>query len=243
MSDTATPRFLDSGEAALVVEYGQAIDPAIHERVLALDDALRAASIYGVVETVPTFRSLMIHYDPLRIERGSLIAAIGALEAAPPAERRSPAEWTIPCCYEGGLGEDLGEIARLTGLPEQGVAELHAGATYRAYMYGFAPGFCYLGGTPDRLAVSRRATPRPPTRPNVVLVAGGLSLISTVSMPTGWWIIGTTPERLYAPDRDPAFLISVGDSVRFEPIDRVTFDLLERRAAMGELVARKRGGG
>ena len=165
---------------------------------------------------------------------------IGGLGTGPSSTSRPHASWTIPCCYEDGLGEDLSEIARLAGLSEQRVAALHSGATFRVYMYGFAPGFCYLGGTPDELAVSRRATPRPPTRPNVVLVAGGLSLISTVSMPTGWWIIGTTPERLYAPSRDPVFLVAVGDAIRFEPIDRAIFDRLERRAAAGEIVARRR---
>jgi inhibitor of KinA len=241
-NERSDPRFLDSGEAALLVEYGQAIDPAIHERVLALDEALRAGRIDGVIEMVPTFRSLMIHYDPLRIDRESLVSAVKGLETRPSSGRQSPVRWTIPCCYEDELGEDLREIAALANLSELRAAALHSGATYRAYMYGFAPGFCYLGGTPEQLAVSRRATPRPPTRPNVVLVAGGLSLISTVSMPTGWWIIGTTPERLYAPTRDPAFLISVGDSVSFEPIDRAVFDLLEQRAAAGEVVARRSAG-
>jgi KipI family sensor histidine kinase inhibitor len=241
MSDVERPepRFLNSGEAALVVEYGQIIDPVIHDSVLALDAALNVAKIKGVVETVPTFRSLMIHYDPLQISRESLIAAILGLETIPASDQRSRAIWTIPCCYEGELGEDLGEIAGLAGLSEQRAAALHFEATYRVYMYGFAPGFCYLGGTPGELAVSRRATPRSPTRPNVVLVAGGLSLVSTVSMPTGWWIIGTTPERMYAPTRDPIFLVSVGDTVRFEPIDRVTFDMLERRAAEGETIAKR----
>jgi inhibitor of KinA len=240
--DKTEPRFLDSGETALSVEFGRAIDPVLHDKVLTLDENLRTSKIDGVVETVQTFRSLMIHYDPLRIDRNSLIDTIKGLEARPPGERRPPSKWTIPCCYEDGLGEDIAEIADLAGLTERAVATLHFGAVYKAYMYGFAPGFCYLGGTPRQLAVSRRVTPRPPTRPNVVLVAGGLSLISTVSMPTGWWIMGTTPERLYAPNREPMFLIAIGDSVSFEPIDRTTFDLLERRAAAGEIIARRNDG-
>ena len=119
------------------------------------------------------------------------------------------------------------------------VIALHAEATYRVYMYGFAPGFCYLGGLPEQLAISRRTTPRPPTPPNVILVGGGLTLVSTFSMPTGWWLIGRTPERMFSPSRRPTFLAEVGDALRFEPIDRATFDALEARAEVGEIVAKR----
>jgi KipI family sensor histidine kinase inhibitor len=232
-------RFLNAGEAALVVEFGDSVDPAIHDRVLALDAALGVANLAGVIETVPTYRSLMIHYEPLILDRAALIDAISSLAVAESAPRRQPSLWIIPCCYEGALGEDIGEIADRASLSRDEVMRLHSDASYRVYMYGFAPGFCYLGGLPEALAVSRRPAPRPPTPPNVVLVAGGLSLITTVSMPTGWWIIGTAPERMFAPSREPVFLAEVGDSIRFEPIDRATFDELERRAAAGEIVARR----
>jgi KipI family sensor histidine kinase inhibitor len=232
-------RFLDAGEAALVVEFGDSVDPAIHDRVLALDAALGVANLAGVIETVPTFRSLMIHYEPLILDRAALVDAISSFTVAESAPRGAPSLWTIPCCYEGALGEDIGEIAGRASLSRDEVVRFHSGASYRVYMYGFAPGFCYLGGLPEALAVSRRPTPRPPTPPNVVLVAGGLSLITTVSMPTGWWIIGTTPERMFAPSREPVFLAEVGDGICFEPIDHATFDELERRAAAGEIVARR----
>ena len=117
---------------------------------------------------------------------------------------------------------------------------LHAGASYRAYMYGFAPGFCYLGGLPTELAISRRRTPRPPHPANSILIGGGLALISTFSMPTGWWLVGRTPERMFSPDRTPIFLVEVGDTLRFEPIDRATFDALNARAQAGEIVAKRK---
>jgi KipI family sensor histidine kinase inhibitor len=233
------PRLLDAGEAALVVEFGTAVDPAISDRVLALDAALTGLALDGVRETVPTYRSLMIHYDPLRLARADLATAIRTIEAAPHAPHAPANRWTIPCCYDPAHGEDLGEIAAMTGLDIERVIALHSGATYRVYMFGFAPGFCYLGGLPSELAVSRRATPRPPTPPNVVTIGGGLALVTTVSMPTGWWLIGRTPERIFAPAREPNFLVSVGDALRFEPIDRTAFDRLEARAASGEVVARR----
>lgn len=244
MADASALRLLDAGEAALVAEFGSTVDPAISDRVLALDDALRADPPEGVRETVPTYRSLMIHYDPLVLSREALAARILALSDRAGTRAAAPSLWTLPCCYAetgGGepCGEDVAAIAELTGLSPERVASLHAGATYRVYMYGFAPGFAYLGGLPDALAVPRRAKPRPPHPANALLIGGGLAAVGTVPMPTGWYVIARTPARLYAPDRDETFPVAAGDRIRFEPIDAGTFAALERRAAAGENVARR----
>jgi KipI family sensor histidine kinase inhibitor len=127
----------------------------------------------------------------------------------------------------------------MTGLSKERVVALHAGTIYRVYMYGFAPGFCYLGGLPSELAVSRRPTPRSPHPPNTILLGGGLTLIATFSMPTGWWLLGRTPERMFAPTRERNFLVDVGDALRFAPIDRPTFESLEARAESGEIVSQE----
>jgi KipI family sensor histidine kinase inhibitor len=232
------PRFLDAGEAALVVEFGTVVDPNINDRVLALDAAIQDPGIVGVRETVPTYRSLMIHYDPLTISRERLIEQVNAIEAGPAAPRKPVHRWTFPCCYEEPFGEDIVRVAGMTKLMPEKVIALHSGATYRVYMYGFAPGFTYLGGLAPELAVSRRAKPRPPHPANTVLVGGGLTLISTFSMPTGWYLFGRTPERMFSLERKQVFLVDVGDDLRFAPIDRTTFDALEARVAAGEIVAK-----
>jgi inhibitor of KinA len=234
-----TPRFLDAGEAALVVEFGTDVEPAINDRVLALDEALHAAPPEGLRETVPTYRSLMIHYDPLILDREKLIEAIGRIEAAPEKPREPASLWTIPCCYDPVYAEDLHEIAAMTRLTPERVIALHSGATYRVYMYGFSPGFCYLGGVPPEIQVSRRVTPRPPHPANTILLGGGLTLVSTFSMPTGWWLIGRTPEHMFEPARERVFLVDVGDALRFAPVDRAEFDALAARVAAGEIVARQ----
>jgi inhibitor of KinA len=234
-----TPRFLDAGEAALVVEFGATVDPLTSDYVVTLDEALASLVVPGVLETVPTYRSLMIHYDPLVLDRETLIAKIRAIEDRPHFPRRPKNCWTIPCCYEPPLGEDLSHIAEAAAVTRAQVVALHSGATFRAYMYGFAPGCCYLGGLPSELAISRRPTPRAPYVANSVLVAGGLSLIGTFSMPTGWWVIGRTPVRMFSPVRDPIFLLQLGDLVRFKSIDMEEFDSLEQRFTSGEVVAER----
>jgi KipI family sensor histidine kinase inhibitor len=232
-------RFLDAGEAALVVEFGAGVDPAVNDRVLALDAALSERMLAGVRESVPTYRSLMIHYDPLVLGRAALIDAIRSIETGPLRPRAPLDRWTIPCCYDPSIAEDLNEVAATTGLTPERVVALHSGATYRVYMYGFAPGFCYLGGVPKELVVSRRATPRPPHPPNTVLLGGGLTLVATFAMPTGWWIMGRTPERMFALERKPVFLVGIGDELDFEAVDSATLEQLEARAASGEIVARR----
>jgi KipI family sensor histidine kinase inhibitor len=232
-------RFLDAGEAALVVEFGAGVDPAVNDRVLALDAALLERTLAGVRESVPTYRSLMIHYDPLVLGRAALIDAIRSIETGPLKPRAPLDRWTIPCCYDPSIAEDLNEVAATTGLTPERVVALHSGATYRVYMYGFAPGFCYLGGVPKELVVSRRATPRPPHPPNTVLLGGGLTLVATFAMPTGWWIMGRTPERMFALERKPVFLVGIGDELHFEAVDSATLEQLEARAASGEIVARR----
>ena len=232
-------RFLDAGEAALVVEFGAGVDPAVNDRVLALDAALLERTLAGVRESVPTYRSLMIHYDPLVLGRAALIDAIRSIETGPLRPRAPLDRWTIPCCYDPSIAEDLNEVAATTGLTPERVVALHSGATYRVYMYGFAPGFCYLGGVPKELVVSRRTTPRPPHPPNTVLLGGGLTLVATFAMPTGWWIMGRTPERMFALERKPVFLVGIGDELHFEAVDSATLEQLEARAASGEIVARR----
>jgi KipI family sensor histidine kinase inhibitor len=232
-----TPRFLDAGETALVVEFGDAIDPALNDRVLALDDALRGAALGGVIETVPTFRSLLIQYDPLVIVREKLVAEVVARDLPATSGRHAGRRWRFPCCYEPPYGEDIAEVAARLSLTVDRVIALHTQSFYRLYMYGFAPGFAYLGGLAGELGISRREHPRPPHPVGAIMIAGGMSLVTTVAMPTGWWVIGRTPERMFAADRDPVFLAAVGDEIRFEPVDADTFARLAARARAGETIA------
>jgi inhibitor of KinA len=234
----AKPRYLPAGESALVVEFGDTIDPKIHDRVLALDAAVQQANWQGLIETVPTYRSLMIHFDPRRLTTEALADALAGLDypSAPPRTRRQL--WHIPACYDPPHGEDIAEVAALLGLSPARIIGLHLGARYRVYMYGFAPGFAFLGGLPEELKIPRRAVPRPPAPPGSLLIAGGQALIASCAMPTGWYGIGRTPVKMFDPRREQVFLAGIGDELSFERIDPVVFDALSVAVEAGELVAR-----
>jgi inhibitor of KinA len=231
------PRFLPVGESALVVEFGATIDPKIHDCVLALNEAIQQGNIEGVTETVPTYRSLMIHFDPHRLTAEGLIDAVAKLRYEAMPSRMGRQRWHIPARYDPPHGEDIAEAAALLGLPQERVISLHLGALYRVYMYGFAPGYTFLGGLPKELTLPRRAVPRAPAPAGSLLIAGVQALIASCAMPTGWYGIGRTPVKMFDPSRTPAFLANIGDEICFERIDLAAFDAFCRQAEAGELVA------
>ena len=232
------PRYLPAGELALVVEFGVTIDPGVHDCVLALDAAVQQASFEGVTETVPTYRSLMIYFDPRRLTAETLITALAKLEDTLKPARTPPQRWHIPACYNSPHDEDIAEVAAFLGLPRAQIIDLHQGARYRVYMYGFAPGFIFLGGLPPELMIPRRAVPRAPAPPGSLLIAGGQALIASCAMPTGWYGIGRTPVKVFDPRRAKVFLVGIGDEICFERIDGEAFDALSLAAEAGELCVR-----
>ncbi len=236
------PRFLPAGDTALTVEFGDAICAELSERVMALDVAVQDAAIPGVVETVPTYRSLMVHYDPVLLSADTLIEKLKTLSAATPRQSAPLRLWHVPVAYGGAYGIDLDAVAERHGLTAERVVELHSGAEYRVYMIGFAPGFTYLGGLDARLHTPRRTDPRPRTPAGSVSIGGIQAAISSVEVPSGWHLLGRTPVRTFDLRREEPFLLRVGDAVRFEPIPHSEWPALEARAAAGEVLARCEAG-
>jgi KipI family sensor histidine kinase inhibitor len=210
------PRILPVGDAALVVEFGDAIHPDIHHQVLALDHALAADPFPGLRETVPTYRSLLVYYDPRQLswdEARRLVA--NALARSTDTPMPEPREVEIPVVYGGEFGPDIGFVAAHTGLSEEEVVRLHTSVTYTVYMLGFAPGFVYLGGLPEALATPRLPTPRPSVPAGSVGIAGLQTGIYGLSTPGGWRLIGRTPLTMLDLNRQPPTLLQPGDRVRF----------------------------
>ena len=236
MNRTAdTPRFLAAGDTALVVEFGRVIDRAVSERVLALRDRVQAAALEGVVELVPSFRSLMVHYDPLRTGNARLTSAIRELLAGQTAASRTARLWRIPACYEGQHAPDLEDVARRTGLATAEVVRLHAQTRYHVYMIGFLPGYPYLGDVPEALRLPRRSDPRVRVPAGAVAIAAAMTGVYPVESPGGWHLIGNTPVRLFDAGRPQPALLAPGDAVCFEPVSAAEHDRLRRRVQAGDL--------
>ena len=211
-------RFLPAGDTAVVVEFGDRIDRALSDRVLALARALRAAPPPGIVDVVPTFRSLLVHYDPLITSGKDVTVAIRTLTDLENGRRRPRRRWTIPACYAAELAPDLAEVAERTGLMADEVVTHHARTEFHVYMIGFAPGHPYMGDLPGELALPRRTDPRLRVPAGSIAIASTLSVIHPIENPTGWHVIGATPIRLFDPAWRQPSLLSPGDAVRFEPV-------------------------
>jgi len=229
VSGLAGARIRDAGETALSIELGEGIDPDVHERVLALDQAVGAAGIEGVRETVPSYRALLVIYDPERITRDALIGRLDAL--APEAATLNLREWPVPACFDGDQADDLSAVAEQTGLSPGEIVDALTAAPLRLYMYGFAPGFAYLGGLDQRLAIPRRATPRASMPPGSLMIAGGQASIASVSMPTGWYVVGRTPVAMFSPEREPMVPFQPGDAILLRPVSRDEFEALAAQDA------------
>jgi inhibitor of KinA len=224
-------RFLSAGDRALVVEFGDRIDRALSNDVLRLDASLRARGLPGVVETVPTFRSLMVHYDPMATARAELERAITSMLDRQSGPRGAATLWRVPVCYDGEFAPDLAEVAHLIGATPSEVAALHSAARYHVYMLGFLPGFPYMGDLPRQLALPRRADPRLRVPAGSVSIATTLTAIYPYESPGGWHLIGATPIRLFDPARPRPALLQPGDIVQFEPIDPASFAAIRRAVA------------
>lgn len=202
------------------IGLGERADEATLARVRVMDRRLEEAAIPGVIERVPAYTSVTVYYKSAEIGHDELCAKIADVAAGSPDELPSmPARVvTIPVVYGGESGPDLEEVARLTGLTVEQVVELHSGAEYRVVMMGFAPGFPYLSGLPERLATPRLAKPRLSVPAGSVGIGGSQTGVYPIQTPGGWRIIGRTSAKLFDPARDDPFLLRPGDIVRFTGI-------------------------
>lgn len=230
-------RFTTSGDTAFNVEFGDGIDRATNGRVMDLHARLGHArgsgALPGLIETVPTFRSLLVVYDPQVTSRRTLEAAVGALIPATVDAPDDGRLWRLPACYDPDLAPDLVDLAAAGGLTATEAVALHAGATYFVYMLGFMPGFAYMGGLAAPLNRPRRREPRVAVPAGSVAVAGPLTTVYPWESPGGWHLIGRCPVPLFDAARPNPVLLAAGDRVTFEPVDRRRFDALRADVETG----------
>ncbi|MDB5816721.1 MAG: Allophanate hydrolase 2 subunit 1 [Rhizobacter sp.] len=223
-----TPRIESLGDQSLVIEFGQVIDVAINERVCALAERIVAAGLEGVVDVVPSFGAVTVHYradDVPVVVRDTPYAALlrrlaPLIDAVDTSDAASLGEVVeIPVCYGGVHGPDLDEAARLCKVSPGELIALHQRDELRVYMIGFAPGAPYIGLLDERLALPRRSSPRLSVPAGTIAIANRQSVIYPFTAPGGWNLIGRTPLTLFDASRTPPGLLRPGTRVRFKAID------------------------
>jgi len=213
-------RYLPFGDSALLVEFGDAISPEANRRVISLNDTILRADINGVEEFVPTYRSLLVRYDPSKTSYEQLVFRAKDLEKASETSvnRVKGKKIIVPVVYGGRYGPDLCHVAHIHKLTEEQVIKLHSGSEYKVYMIGFVAGFPYLGEVADEIATPRLETPRLKVPAGSVGIAEKQTGIYPREAPGGWQIIGRTPLRLFDLKVKPPALLSPGDTVNFRSI-------------------------
>ncbi|MFC2008451.1 5-oxoprolinase subunit PxpB [Chloroflexota bacterium] len=237
------PRLLPLGDRALSIELGDAISEATNRRVHSLSREIGRLGARGVLDVVPTYRSLVVYYDPLSISYADLTSLLGEMDGSlGEGETVAPRLVEIPTLYGGEYGPDIGAVAEHNGISEAEVIGIHSGADYLVYMMGFLPGFPYLGGMSERIATPRLKTPRSSIPAGSVAIAERQTGIYPVESPGGWRIIGRTPISLFDPGREPPVEIEPGDYLRFVHVDESECADVQSRIRAGTytLVTRQR---
>ncbi len=232
---------LKAGDGGIVIDFGSHIAPAVNAQVHRLARAIAQAMPELASELVPTYRSLMVYFNPLLASRQSLEARIrellqGIAGTTGQAEQATVVE--IPVCYGGEYGPDLAHVAGHNGLGVDEVIAIHTSEPYLVYMLGFTPGFPYLGGMSERIATPRLAQPRVAIPAGSVGIAGSQTGIYPIESPGGWQLIGRTPLRVFNPQAANPFLFSAGDYLRFCAVDAPGFQAIQRDVEQGRYTPR-----
>lgn len=233
------PRLLALGDCAWTVEFGNAIDPAIHARVMGLvqrleQDRSSESLLACVTDVVPTFRSITVHFDPLEADAAALGQRLLKLAQESQLQHLHGRQWVLPVCFDADFAPELARLAEAKGLSPAEVIESLLAATFRVYMLGFQPGFAYMGGVPPELHMPRLPSPRQKVPAQSLAVAGEMCAVYPWDSPGGWNLLGRTPVVLFdlRHTAQPA-LFAAGDAVRWYAVDRATHDTLSADIAGG----------
>lgn len=224
MTGPRDPAFTPVADRAILVEFGDKIAADIHAQVLRLDRLLSQTPIQGVTEAIPAYANLLVVFDPVTTDHTAVTAALRLRLQGQDAGQTTARSHDIAVCYDADLGTDLAIVAEMKGMSTEAVIAAHLSGVYSVYLYGFAPGYAYLAGTPPALYLPRKPTAVRDVPAGRVIVAGAQCIVTTLKMPTGWWVLGASPDRILRDDPVQPFLFNVGDTVRFHRIDRTTFD-------------------
>ena len=215
------------------MEFGAEIDHAVNAKIIALYKKAKHHSLNGITEMIPTFRSLMVLFDPEQVDRvelqQSLLSILDTIEYG----KESGRHWTLPVCYDAEFGPDMADVAEQSGLSTDEVRNLHAQQSYFVYMIGFLPGYGYMGDLPEPIRLPRRTTPRTRVPRGSVAIAKDMTAVYPLESPGGWHLIGRTPIRMFNPSADEPVLLAPGDQVSFKAISSKEYSALEREVAAG----------
>ncbi len=224
------------GDMALSVDFGNVIAEKVNHQVMELERAIKETGIPGILEMVPSYRALMIRYNPRLLSYQQVSDQLENLQKTLQSDSSKKSERLIrliPCCYGGAYGEDLKGMESITGLSQEEIIRIHAGTDYKIYMLGFLPGFVYLGGMDEKIAAPRLDTPRTTIPAGSVGIGGKQTGVYPIASPGGWRLIGTTPVKFYDPTAEEPILCKAGEYIRFVPVTTEEYVKIEKEYQSG----------
>lgn len=237
-------KYLPAGDKALVMEFANEIEPSVNQKIRASITAIEKNKIAGIQEMIPTYRSVLIIYDPVTLKFAALVDALKKIEKNIGEEKGlNGVVFEIPTVYGGKYGPDIDFVAKHNNLTTEEVIQIHTSKDYLIYMLGFTPGFTYLGGMSDRIETPRLATPRTAIPAGSTGIAGKQTGIYPIQSPGGWQLIGRTPVKLYDPYKEPPVFMHAGDYVRFIRITEKDYEEIAHEVEKGtyKVVTKKAG--
>lgn len=220
------PRFKAVSDFAVLVEFGEKIDALAYKNVLHLGQRIAQHPFRGFVETVPAFVNILVSFDPMVTNHSTVVEALNERLNEPDTANHKRKTREVLVCYDGTFAADNQAIAYAKEVSTNYIADAHISGDYEVMMYGFAPGYAYLSGVPESLHMPRKPRPVRDVPAGSVIIAGGQCIVTTLMMPTGWWIIGRSPTRILTGDEARPFLFDVADNVKFKRIDSREFDAI-----------------
>lgn len=215
MADNPYPVLRPIADTGVLVEFGNTIDDVVHDQVLNFDAAIQKSTLHGLTECVPSSTCVLVGYNALLTDYELMCEQIEKLLRIESADSLQPTHWQIPTCYAASMAPDLAVVADRLGMSEQAVVEQHCSGKYKVYMYGFAPGYAYVSGVPEKIQIPRKPAPVMNVPAQTVMIAGSQCLITTLAMPTGWWRIGITSFKPLDMNRENPFVLNVGDTLEY----------------------------
>lgn len=222
-------KFLPSGDSGLILEVSNEISEEVNRKIRALSYWIEKSNFEEIIEIIPTYTTVLVNYDPLKITYGHLIGRLKDIEKYIDEVKLPPPEVIhVPVLYGGDYGLDLNYVANHNGLTAREVIDIHSSPNYLVYMIGFTPGFPYLGGMSEKIATPRLKVPREKIPGSSVGIAGNQTGIYPIDSPGGWQIIGRTPLKLFDPKRSPAVLLNAGQYIKFQPISKKEYEVISQ---------------
>lgn len=227
-------KFLIAGDRAVSVEFGKEICLETNSKVRMLEEKLKEAPIDGVVEVVPTYCSLIVHYRPEVLLYDQLVRELKErLNNMHSIQLKKKIIKEVPILYGGETGPDLEYCARLEQTSVEEIIRKHSEHEYYVYMLGFAPGHPYMARFQEPYSFKRRESPRVKIPARSVVVQLNLSDLIPFEQPCGWNIIGSTPLDICNYDREEPFLLNAGDWVKHVPVTKEEYDRIRRDVENG----------